>query len=164
MTDDMLPAGEAGPRSVGGVVAPGFEPLGDAFSRVLAASHDDGGALHVRLDGKVIADMWGGNALGRSTVAPRHAKKAHLSLCTKGLASILAGELVREGRLDLDAPVSAYWPEFDLHDKGSMPVRWLFTHRAGLPAVRDDLHLMDVLNRDRMVAVLAEAEPMLLAG
>ena len=62
MTDDLLPPGEAGPRSVEGAVAPGFEPLGDAFARALAASHDYGGALHVRLDGKVVADMWGGNA------------------------------------------------------------------------------------------------------
>ncbi len=162
MTDDLLPASEAGPRSVEGAVAPGFEPLGDAFARVLAASHDYGGALHVRLDGKVIADMWGGNA---SADRPwRHDTPSVIFSCTKGLVSILAGELVREGRLDLDAPVSAYWPEFDLHDKGSMPVRWLFTHRAGLPAVRDDLQLADVLNWDRMVAVLAEEEPLLRPG
>src|SRR5512132_4912 len=136
MTDDLLPASEAGPISAEGAVAPGFEPLGDAFARALAASHDHGGALHVRLDGKVIADMWGGNA---SADQPwRHDTPSVIFSCTKGLVSILAGELVREGRLDLDAPVSAYWPEFDLHEKGSMPVRWLFTHSAGLPTVRDD--------------------------
>ena len=94
MTDDVLPASEAGPRSVEGSVAPGFEPLGDAFARVLDASHDCGGALHVRLDGKVIADMWGGNA---SADQPwRHDTPSVIFSCTKGLVSILAGELVRE--------------------------------------------------------------------
>ena len=39
-----------------------------------------------------------------------------------------------------------------------MPVRWLFTHRAGLPAVGRDLQLDDVVDWDRMVQVLADEE------
>jgi CubicO group peptidase (beta-lactamase class C family) len=149
-------------QEVQGVVVAGFEPLGEAFGKVLAESHGHGGALHVRVDGKVVADLWGGRA-----AADRPWQSDTPSVifsCTKGLISILAGELVREGRLDLEAPVSAYWPEFDRHGKGSMPVRWLFTHRAGLPAVRDDLQLADVVNWDRMVAILAEEEPLLRPG
>jgi CubicO group peptidase (beta-lactamase class C family) len=149
-------------QEVEGDVVPGFEPLGEAFGNALAASHGHGGALHVRVDGKVVADLWGGKA-----TADRPWQSDTPSVifsCTKGLISILAGELVREGRLDLDAPVSAYWPEFDRHGKGAMPVRWLFTHRAGLPAVRDDLQLADVVNWDRMVELLAEEEPLLPPG
>src|SRR6187397_2611480 len=119
-------------KDVQGVVASEFEPLGEAFSQVLAASHDHGCALHVRVDGHVVADLWGGNAAHGKPW--RNDTPSVIFSCTKGLVSILAGELVREGRLDLDAPVSAYWPEFDRHGKGSMPVRWLLSHRAGLPA------------------------------
>src|SRR6476619_7726288 len=138
---------------VKGMVAPGFELLGESFERVLATSHGHGGALHVRVDGKVVADLWGGRA--SADQAWQDDTPSVIFSCTKGLVSILAGELVREGLLDMDGPVSAYWPEFDRHGKGSMPVRWLFTHRAGLPAVRKDPQLADVLNWDRMVAVLA---------
>ena len=49
--------------------------------------------------------------------------------CTKGLVAILIGELVRKGRLDLDAPASAYWPEFAARGKDSIPVRWLLSHQ-----------------------------------
>ena len=76
----------------------------------------------------------------------------------------MIGELVREGRLDLDAPASAYWPEFAARGKDSIPVRWLLSHRAGLPATRRDLQLADIVNWDRMVQVLAEEEPLLSAG
>jgi CubicO group peptidase (beta-lactamase class C family) len=162
MTDDLMPASEARLTSVEGAVAPGFEPLGQAFAQALAASHGHGGALHVRLDGQVIADVWGGNA---STDQPWYSDTPSVIFsCTKGLVTILAGELVREGRLDLDAPVSAYWPEFDRHSKGSMPVRWLFSHRAGLPAVREDLQPADVVDWNRMVEVLAAQEPLLPPG
>src|SRR6187200_685712 len=121
-------------QEVEGLVVAGFEPLGEAFGEALAASHDHGGALHVRVDGKVVADLWGGSAAAERPW--QSDTPSVIFSCTKGLISILAGELVREGLLDLDAPVSAYWPEFARHGKGTMPVRWLFTHRAGLPAVR----------------------------
>jgi CubicO group peptidase (beta-lactamase class C family) len=149
-------------QDVQGSVAAGFEPLGEAFGQALAASHGHGGALHVRLDGKVVVDLWGGNA---SNGQPwKNDTPTLIFSCTKGLVSILAGELVREGQLDLDAPVSAYWPEFDQHGKGSMPVRWLMSHRAGLPAVRRDLELADVVNWERIIDVLAEEEPLLPPG
>jgi CubicO group peptidase (beta-lactamase class C family) len=149
---------------VNGTVASGFEPLGEAFAQVLAASHDHGCALQVRLDGQVVADLWGGSAVDDRGTAWQNDTPTVIFSCTKGLVSILAGELVREGRLDLDAPVNAYWPEFDRHGKGSMPVRWLLSHRAGLPAVRQDLQFSDVADWDRIVQVLAEEAPLLPPG
>jgi CubicO group peptidase (beta-lactamase class C family) len=38
--------------------------------------------------------------------------------------------------LCVDAPVARYWPEFARGGKEQIPVRWLLSHRAGLPAVR----------------------------
>jgi len=149
-------------QDVKGAVVPGFEPLGKAFTRTLDASHGHGAALHVRVDGEVVADLWGGSA---SADQPwLHDTPTVIFSCTKGLVSILAGELVREGLLDLDAPVSTYWPEFARHGKGAMPVRWLFTHRAGLPAIRRDVQLAEVLDWDRMVEILADEEPLLQPG
>src|SRR5437660_1167306 len=37
--------------------------------------------------------------------------------------------------LDLDAPVARYWPEFVQAGKGRLPVRYLLTHQAALPAI-----------------------------
>ncbi|MEP7381980.1 MAG: serine hydrolase [Gemmatimonadota bacterium] len=45
--------------------------------------------------------------------------------------------LYDEGRLDLDAPVSRYIPEFRGGDKDLVTVRHLLTHRSGLPAGRE---------------------------
>lgn len=45
--------------------------------------------------------------------------------------------LYDEGRLDLDAPVSRYIPEFSGGDKDLVTVRMLLTHRSGLPAGRE---------------------------
>lgn len=45
--------------------------------------------------------------------------------------------LYDEGRLDLDAPVSRYIPEFSGGTKDLVTVRHLLTHRSGLPAGRE---------------------------
>ncbi len=58
---------------------------------------------------------------------------------TKGVAATCLNRLVDQGRVDLDAPVARYWPEFAQAGKERVPVRWLLSHRAGLPAVRKTL-------------------------
>jgi CubicO group peptidase (beta-lactamase class C family) len=44
--------------------------------------------------------------------------------------------LVDEGKLDLEAPVRAYLPEFQGPDKDRVTIRHLLTHSSGLPAWR----------------------------
>lgn len=48
----------------------------------------------------------------------------------------LAMDAVREGKLDLDAPIQRYVPAFQGSHKDSVTVRQLLTHSTGLPAWR----------------------------
>ena len=52
---------------------------------------------------------------------------------TKGATAICAHLLAQRGELDLDAPVVQYWPEFGAAGKENIPVRYLLSHRVGLP-------------------------------
>ena len=162
MSGTFLPAIELGFPRVSGSVASGFEPLVETFAKTLAHSHEHGGALHIRVAGNVVVDLWGGKASAWQSW--QQDTPTVIFSCTKGLVAILIGELVREGRLDLDAPASAYWPEFAARGKDSIPVRWLLSHRAGLPATRRNLQLADIVNWDRMVQILAAEEPLLPPG
>ncbi|KLU62389.1 D-alanyl-D-alanine carboxypeptidase precursor [Peptococcaceae bacterium CEB3] len=59
---------------------------------------------------------------------------------TKAFTTMSVGMLVDDGKLDWDAPVETYIPEFKLHDKYASEhatLRDLATHRVGLP--RHDL-------------------------
>jgi CubicO group peptidase (beta-lactamase class C family) len=51
------------------------------------------------------------------------------------MTALCAHVLADRGRLDLDAPVARYWPEFAQAGKSTLPVHPL-SHRAGLPAIR----------------------------
>ena len=51
----------------------------------------------------------------------------------KSVASILMGIMASEGRLDWDAKVTTYWPEFGQNGKDNITVRDVMQHEAGLP-------------------------------
>jgi CubicO group peptidase (beta-lactamase class C family) len=56
-----------------------------------------------------------------------------LASLTKVIATTTAVmQLVEAGRLRLDEPVAAHWPEFGSADKGAITVRQLLTHTSGL--------------------------------
>ena len=51
------------------------------------------------------------------------------------------------------------WREFAAQGKADIPVRWLLSHRAGLPAIDNPIPLADLLAWDPMVAALAAQRP-----
>ena len=52
---------------------------------------------------------------------------------TKQLTAVIAMQEVARGRLDLDAPVARYWPEWKAPNAGTIRIRDLMLHNSGLP-------------------------------
>jgi len=52
---------------------------------------------------------------------------------TKQIAAVLAMQEVAQGRLDPDAPVSRYWPEWKAPQAAHIRIRDLLMHKSGLP-------------------------------
>ncbi len=149
---------------VSGSVKPGFEPLAEAFAEGFAGRPTMGAALSVRVAGKMVVDLWGGTADERDGRPWTGDTPSVVFSCTKGLLSILSARLVQEGRLDYDAPVSRYWPEFAAAGKADVTVGEALSHRAGLSATRADLTEADIVDWARMAEVLAAQEPLWRPG
>lgn len=137
---------------VRGRVEPGFEAVRDAFAANFEVHGELGAACCVYLHGKPVVDLWGGS-YERDTLQL-------VFSTTKGITSIAAHMLAQEGRLDFDAPVAEYWPEFGAAGKDRIPVRWLFSHKAGLAAIDRTLVLDDVLLWTPAVDALAAQRPL----
>lgn len=146
--------------TIHGSVKPGFEPLAIAFERAFEGRPTMGAGLHVLVDGECVADLWGGVADARTGRAWTRDTPTTIFSCTKGLVSILAARLVQEGRLDYDAPVSRYWPEFAAAGKEAVTVGQALAHQAGLSAPRADLGEDDIVDWNRVTAILAAQEPL----
>jgi CubicO group peptidase (beta-lactamase class C family) len=142
-----------------GTVAPGFEAVADAFANNFAEHDEVGAACCLYVDGATVVDIWGGAAeqepfrpWARDTIVITYS-------CTKGATAVCANQLIQEGRLDPGAPIAEYWPEFAANGKGSIPVKWALSHRAGLAEVQGDFTLDDVAAWDPIVEAIAAQAP-----
>jgi CubicO group peptidase (beta-lactamase class C family) len=145
--------------AIDGHVDDGFGSVADAFRDNFERGEELGAAVAVFVGGRKVVDLWGGIADARTGRSWSEATRTVVFSCTKGLLAICAYRLVEEGRLDLDAPVAEYWPEFAHHGKERIPVRWLLSHRAGLPVIDRALSRQDCLAWAPAVAALEEQAP-----
>ncbi|MBM0274539.1 serine hydrolase domain-containing protein [Micromonospora tarensis] len=137
-----------------------YGPVADVFRDNFSTGGEVGAALTVYARGRKVVDLYGGVAdvrTGRQWDA--HTPVVVFS-CTKGILAVCAYLLVQQGRLDLDAPVTRYWPEFGQHGKADIPVRWLLTHQAGLPALDRPLTLDEVLAWDPVIRAIEAQAPL----
>lgn len=140
-----------------GTCDPRFSQVAEEFERNLADRGEVGASVCVILDGEVVVDLWGGQA------APgepwRRDTLGHVWSCTKGATALCAHLLAARGELDLDAPVTRYWPEYGARGKNGTLVRHLLAHQAGLPALREPLPPGAFFDWKLMVERLAAEEP-----
>lgn len=142
-----------------GWVDSGFEPVREAFEANFERHGEVGAACCVHLHGRKVADLWGGVTTrgGSEPYGPDTLQMVWST--TKGVTAIAAHILAQEGKLDFDAPVVEYWPEFGAEGKEDIPVRWLFSHQAGLAAIDRPLDLDAVLAWTPVVEALAAQSP-----
>ncbi|MEA2254454.1 MAG: hypothetical protein QOG35_499 [Solirubrobacteraceae bacterium] len=136
-------------------MAPGFEAVAEEFERNLAERGDGGGAFAAVVDGEPVVDLWGGSADPEDGRPWREDTLAVIFSGTKGLVALCLLMLADRGQLDVDAPVSRYWPEFGAHGKGDVLVRDVMSHQARLPGVLTPVTHDDLLDDRRMAALLA---------
>ncbi|MGK3203513.1 serine hydrolase domain-containing protein [Amycolatopsis sp. MEPSY49] len=152
--------------TVHGECAPGFEPVRAAFEENFRSRGELGAAFTAIRDGEVVVDLWGGWSGPERTAEWQPDTLANVWSTTKGMTAICAHKLVDAGELDVDAPVAKYWPEFAAADKAEVPVRWLLTHRSGVPGIGLDrpVRVEELYDWDLMTSLLAAQEPLYVPG
>jgi CubicO group peptidase (beta-lactamase class C family) len=138
---------------------PSFESLRAALADIMRTGSEVGAALAVHVGEQLVVDLWSGHKDSARTRPWDEHTIVNLYSVGKAITAVCALRLVEEGALDLDSPVARYWPEFAQAGKKHLPVRYLLTHQAGLPAVFQALPLGAVLQWDVMTEALAAQEP-----
>jgi len=150
MSDEDLAHGHCDPQ---------FEKVREIFVENLKNGSEIGGAVAFTLDGKSVVDLWGGYQDKNQARPWESDTLVNVYSTTKGMTAICAHQLVEKGLLDLSKPVAHYWPEFSAQGKENLPVHYLLSHRAGLPAVKDPLPEGTIYDWERFTAALAAQEP-----
>ena len=145
---------------MGGQADDGFGPVADAFRAGFERGEELGAAVSVGVGGRMVVDLWGGIADKRTGQPWTEETRTVVFSCTKGLLAICAYVLVEEGRLDLDAPIATYWPEFGQNGKEGITGRVALSHRAGLPAFDRRLSRQEALAWTPVIEALEVQRPL----
>lgn len=139
--------------NIDGFVNPGFESVAEVFEQNFTRRGDDGAAFAVTIDGVPVIDLWGGVSDLDNGMRWNENTIGMIFSGTKGLVAICLLLLLERGELELETPVSRYWPEFAEHGKGEITVAEIASHRARLPGIRVPLTEARI-TRDRDMATL----------
>jgi len=136
-----------------------FERVRDAFIQNFEVDGEVGASFAVCEGDRMVVDLWAGWADEASARPWERDTLVNVFSIGKAVTSICLHHLVERGLVDLDAPVSTYWPEFARAGKDQVPVHAVLSHRAGLPAVRAPLPDEAVYSWPAMTEALAEQRP-----
>ena len=144
---------------IDGFCDPKFSKLRAAFAANFALRGERGAAIALSVEGRVVADLWGGWADDARMRPWQRETLVNFFSVSKALCTICAMRLVERQRIDLDAPVALLWPEFAGQGKESVTLRHMLSHRTGLPALRVTLPDGAMLDWRAMTAALAGETP-----
>lgn len=150
--------------SINGNCDPRFRRVREAFGENFHAGKEIGAAVAITIDGRSVVDLWGGHADPQHTREWERDTVVNVYSTTKGITATCVHRLIDQRVLDLDQKVSHYWPEFAKRGKGDITVRYLLSHRAGLPAVSSPLPPEAIFDWSTMVNALVEQEPWWVPG
>jgi CubicO group peptidase (beta-lactamase class C family) len=112
-----------------------FADIDGAIGAVIADRRMPGAVFHLERNGDVYEQAYGRLSYEANAAAVDSATVFDAASLSKILATAPSVLLLAEaGKLDLEAPVSRYFPECGGHGKDGMTVRHLLTHSSGLPA------------------------------
>ena len=136
-----------------------FAPVRTAFEAVLDV-HDaagaTGAAVAVHHRGEWVVDLWGGYA-DRARTRPWAEDTLVMPYSvTKPFAAVCALVLVDRGVLDLDAPLTTYWPEM----VAATTLRQVLSHQSGHALLEKPAPAEALLDWDWMCSLVAAQPPL----
>jgi CubicO group peptidase (beta-lactamase class C family) len=141
-----------------------FRNLYNFFAGNLESGEDIGASAAVFIDGEPVVDIWGGHVDKERTRPWQRDTIVNNFSTTKTMTALVALMLADRGELDLDTPVTKYWPEFAAQGKGAITPRMLLSHTAGMPGWTETMTMDDIVDWEKATTTLARQAPWLKPG
>lgn len=122
----------------------------EVFAENFRTRGERGASLCVVVGGETKVDIWGG-VHGKDGKAWARDTLGVVFSCTKGATALCAHILASRGQLDLNAPVTRYWPEYGQAGKAGTTVAMLLDHSAGVAGFMEPLPAGAFADWDYMV-------------
>lgn len=144
-------------------VAPGFEPVLDAFEQNFSEGLELGAGFCALVEGEVVVDLVGGYADRAKTKPWTQNTLVPVYSTTKPIAAMVIARLQDHGLLNFEDPIGWLWPEFTVHGK-DITIAQALSHQGGVPGFVEPIDPALWLNPPALAATLAELKPMWVPG
>jgi CubicO group peptidase (beta-lactamase class C family) len=136
-----------------------FAPLMHLLESLIEGGRDVGASLAVTVEGETVVDLWGGWVDSERTRAWQSDTIVNVWSTTKPMVSLVALMLADRGEINLDDPVSRYWPEFAANGKSGVRVRHFLSHSSGVSGWQQPVAVEDLSDWDKCTSLLAAQAP-----
>jgi CubicO group peptidase (beta-lactamase class C family) len=109
-----------------------FAAVRETFADNFRRRGEIGAAVCVYKDGKKVVDLWGGHKDVAKTVPWDKDTIVIMNSLAKSMTSLCMHVLIDRGKVDFDAPVADYWPEFAQAGKQNVLIRHILSHTDGV--------------------------------
>jgi CubicO group peptidase (beta-lactamase class C family) len=145
---------------VQGSVAAGFEPVREVFADWVGSSSGTGGGFAAWHDGRWVVDLVSGYADAARTRPWQPDTLVMPYSVTKAFAAVTVLVLVDRGLVDLDAPMTTYWPKLP----SDATVRQVLSHTSGHVLLDEPQPEEALYDWDLLCSALERQEPAWPAG
>jgi len=135
-----------------------FQGVRKAFEENFVQRGEIGASLVIYHEGEIVVDMWGGAVPSTGREWKRDTLVNVFSV-TKGMSAICLHMLVDRGLIEIDAPVSRYWPEFGCNGKEAITVAMAMSHQAGVPFWQAPIPPNGLFDWTLATSTIADARP-----
>lgn len=149
---------------ISGFVAPGFEPVREAFEANFNEDKELGAGFAAYLDNELVVDLRGGWAdrkrerpWGTETIVPVYST-------TKPIAALVLARIIDRLPAGYETPVADIWPEFGVNGKAAISIGEMVSHQGGLPGFVDPIDPALWLDPPACAEALARLSPMWAPG
>lgn len=131
----------------------------EEFEKNFVSRGEVGASICIKIGEDTVVDLSGGSVDEDGNIPWTPETLSVVFSNTKGATALCAHYLVDQGELQLDDPVSKYWPEYAVNGKENTSVAMMLNHSAGVPALRDPVIPGGVTDWDYMVKRLEAETP-----
>ena len=145
--------------AISGFVAPGFEPVQDAFEANFVEDKELGAGFAAYLDDELIVDLRGGFTDRRKESPWTDKTIVPVYSTTKPIAALTLASIIDALPGGYETPVADVWPEFGAAGKDQVTIAELVSHQAGLPGFVEPIDPALWLDPPACAAALAPLPP-----
>jgi CubicO group peptidase (beta-lactamase class C family) len=143
---------------VQGICEEKFSEIKNIFSSFFEKNQETGAGFSVIQNQKKIISIYGGVKNSRNEAWDQNTIVNTFS-ASKGIYEACIAKLLNENLIDIEKPVSYYWPNFNKKNKSHILVKHILSHQSGVYRFKSQLKNQDLIDWEKIIFILENQEP-----